>query len=274
MYLKPYRLMEEAADDGDPGAAAAEPAAIVAAEPTALQATAAATSPGVPEKFQVKNEDGTLDMEATLSKLSESYTAAEKRIGSGDIPPKTAGEYQITVPKALEGAWDPATDDNMKSFSDKAHALGFTQKQMDMVIEQYGELAPGLVKGSMALDTEACIADLKTEWKTIDEYEKNTGAAVDGLKAYAGSDADDLMARYGNDPKFVRMMSRIGKETSEDRSPQGHGLMQAESVESLIKSDAYRNPSDPQHAVVSAKVKAHYDAKSAQDAKAGNVAVM
>ncbi|WP_271638195.1 hypothetical protein [Acinetobacter baumannii] len=35
-----------------------------------------------PEKFKVTAEDGSVDYKATLSKMNESYTGLEKRIGS------------------------------------------------------------------------------------------------------------------------------------------------------------------------------------------------
>ncbi|MEN6585113.1 MAG: hypothetical protein ABFE02_03550, partial [Sulfuricella sp.] len=131
------RLMDEVPADGgagggapaapaaDPGAPAA-PAAAPAADLNPLQA-AVAGQVTIPEKFQVKNDDGTINHEATAMKMAESYTAAEKRIGSGEVPPKTADEYKFAVPKALEGAWDPAADPQLKDFAAKAHAAGFTQ---------------------------------------------------------------------------------------------------------------------------------------------------
>lgn len=75
-------------------------------------------------------EDNTLDLEASSRKLADAYTAAEKRIGSGDIPPKSAEEYTVTVPDAFKESFDPKADEGFKAFSGKMHALGLTQKQM------------------------------------------------------------------------------------------------------------------------------------------------
>lgn len=282
-----YVLMDQAGEGGAAsGGAAATGAEVDGAAATSGAApatdggaatvlqTAAGAEKGVPEKFQVKKEDGTLDYEATLAKLTESYSAAEKRIGSGDVPPKAVGDYKITVPEALKDAWNPGEDTQLAGFLEKAHAAGYTQKQIDLAIEQYGQIAPGLVQGAMALDADACIAELKTEWKTDADYEKNASMAVAGLRAYAGDDAQDLMSRYGNDPKFIRMLAKIGAETGEDGSTPATNLPSQESIQELLASEAYRNPGDPQHAAVSAKVKAYYDAKAAQDAKTGNVPLM
>ena len=283
-----YVLMDQASDDGADGGgtpapavapAAAAPAAApaaAAAEPpaTVLQAAAPAEPKGIPEKYQVKNEDGTLNLEASSLKLAEAYANAEKRIGSGDLPPKTAGEYEIKVPEKLAGAWDPAADPLMDTFKEKALAAGFTQAQMDLVVETYGDIAPGLVAGTVALSAEECTADLKQTWKTEAEFKDGTGAAARALKAYGGDESEALLTKYGNDPALIRFMSRVGNEVAEDKSlDPGQGLG-SDTIEQLEASKAYRDPSDPQHANVSAKVRQYYEAKAAQDAKAGNIPLM
>jgi hypothetical protein len=49
----------------------------------------------LPEKFRVMGEDGKLSIESSARKLAENYTHLEKRMGSGDAPPKTADEYAL-----------------------------------------------------------------------------------------------------------------------------------------------------------------------------------
>jgi hypothetical protein len=275
-FIRKYR--DQAGDGGDPGAAdpGAAPAAPAApaAAPTALEQIAAPAPAAIPEKYQVKNEDGTINLEASSSKLAEAYAHAEKRIGSGDLPPKTAAEYQVAVPETLAGAWDPAADPLFGAFSEKAHGLGFTQAQMDLVVATYGEIAPGLVQGAAAMDADSCIADLKGVWKTDEEMKAGMDSAVRAAKAYAGTEAEAMIARYGNDPQLIRMLSNIGKEVGEDNSIEPGAILGSQTIEELERSNAYRDPKDPQHAAVSAKVKAYYDAKAAQDAKAGNVPLM
>lgn len=284
------RLMEEAPAGGDPGAAAAatgDPAAAAAAAAAApaaaaagetlnpLQAAAAAAAPAVtvPEKFQVKNEDGTVNHEATALKLAESYTAAEKRIGSGEVPPKTADEYKFSVPKPLEGAWDMAADQQLKDFASKAHAAGFTQAQMDLVIETYGDLASGLVQGAQAMSAADCTKALKETWTDDATYKAETDAAARAMRAYGGDQIEPFLAKYGNDPDFIRMMAKIGHEVKEDTPLDPGKVLGNQTIEELEKSKAYTDPTDPQHASVSAKIRDYYNAKAAQDAKAGRVPI-
>ena len=64
-------------------------------------------------------------MEATARKVAEAYTQAERRIGSGDVPPKTAAEYKVNVPEALAShftAADLEKNAGFRSLIDGAHA--------------------------------------------------------------------------------------------------------------------------------------------------------
>lgn len=273
-FIRKYR--EQAGDGGDPGAVVADaPAApATSATPTALEQVAAPAPAAIPEKYQVKNEDGTINLEASSSKLAEAYAHAEKRIGSGDLPPKAAAEYQVTIPESLAGAWEPGADPLLDAFKDKAFAAGMTQAQFDLVIGQYGELAPGLVAGNAQLNAESCTADLKKEWKTDDEFKAGVQSAVSAVNAYAGDEAASILEKYGNDPALIRLLSKIGNEIKEDSSLEPGQQLGGDTIEALEASQAYRDPKDPQHAAVSAKVKAYYDAKAAKDAKSGAIGLI
>src|SRR6185369_3167845 len=147
----------------------------------------------IPEKYQVKKADGTLDVEASSLKLAEAYGNLEKRIGTGDLPPKTAEEYQIAVPDAVKDQWDPKTDPLMGDFLKDAHAAGMTQKQMDMVMGKYFELAPQLVEGARQLSADSCVAELKTEWKTDEQYKGEVSKAYKAALAYGDKDAEAIV---------------------------------------------------------------------------------
>ena len=94
-----------AAGSGSGAGGAGEGAAAAAAGSVLAGAAAGEGGQGqavaIPEKYQVKKEDGSLDIEASSLKLAEAYGHLEKRMGSGDVPPKTAADYQIAVPEAF-----------------------------------------------------------------------------------------------------------------------------------------------------------------------------
>lgn len=229
----------------------------------------------IPEKYQVKKEDGSLDVEASSLKLAEAYGHLEKRMGSGDAPPKTAEEYQVAVPDALKDALDPKTDPLLGAFLKDAHAAGLTQKQMDLVMGKYFELAPQLLAGNSQLSSEECIADLRSEWKDDATFKGEVSKAFRAAQAYGGADTEAILADYGNDPRIIRMLSRIGGEMSEDSSLNPGGTqIGGQTVESLMTSEAYTNPKHADHARVSAQVQAYFNQQAERAAKAGNTPLM
>ena len=228
----------------------------------------------IPEKYQVKREDGTLDMEATSKKLAEGYAHLEKRVGSGDLPPKSADDYQIAIPEPLQ-AHMTADDAMLSEFKAEALKAGLTQAQMDFVMGKYFDIAPQLVSGGRELSAEDCTAELRNEWKTDEQFKAEVGKAFKAVNIYGGSDAESLIKDYGNDPRIVRLLSRIGNELGED-SPIGNVAQQTTggSVEALMQSDAYLNPKHPEHKAVSLKVQKYFENQAAANERAGNIAVL
>ncbi|MDC5554952.1 hypothetical protein OHX01_17970, partial [Acinetobacter baumannii] len=83
-------------------------------------------SESIPDKFKVTAEDGSVDYKATLSKMNESYTGLEKRIGSGDLPPKDVAGYKVD-----RDGFDFKqfkSDESNQAFLTKAHEHGITNK--------------------------------------------------------------------------------------------------------------------------------------------------
>ena len=106
-------------------------------------------------------DDGSLDIDASSRKLAEAYGHLEKRVGSGDVPPKASTEYQVAVPEPLKEAFGDLNADPMfTQFRDDMHGLGLTQKQFDGVMSRYFELVPQLVQGGAALTAEETVDTL------------------------------------------------------------------------------------------------------------------
>ena len=229
----------------------------------------------IPEKYQVKKEDGSLDIEASSLKLAEAYGHLEKRMGSGDLPPKTAGEYEVAVPEVLKDQWNPKEDPKLQAFLDKAHSKGLTQGQLDMVMESYFETAQQLVGGNRQLSEEECTADLRKDWKDDATFKGEVAKAYKAAVGYGGEDAQAILADHGNDPRLIRLLARVGSEMVEDRSLNPGGTLQGgQSVESLMSSEAYTNPKHADHAKVSAQVKSYFDKLSEAAARSGNAPLM
>lgn len=280
MWIRRFPLMDQATET-PPGGGTTPPEATPSAAPetppagSVLQTgatTPANTTEFIPEKYRVNKEDGSFDLEASSRKLAEAYGAAEKRIGSGELPPKEAGEYTVTVPDALKEAFDPAKDEGMQKFLADAHAAGITQKQLDMVMSKYFELAPQLVAGAKQYDAESATAELKKTWATDADFNRNVRNAFVGASAIAekaGIKVDDIMSGpLGNDPTFLKLMAAIGPEFAEDAPPGGQQMASGDDINKLMASEAYTNTRHVDHANVSAQVKRYFERKYGTEAAA------
>lgn len=217
-----FYLMAEAGAEGGEGGGAA-PATPPAADPAAAATllNQGAQPDFIPEKYRVTKEDGSLDLEQSSRKLAESYGHLEKRLGGGDVPPKSADEY---APKLeVEGFnWDEfKADENTQSFLKGAHAKGLTNAQVEYVLGEYLKAAPALVEGGAALRAQEASAALREHWKTDQDMSKNVQASYRAVQAFASEgdglgSFDKLMTKYGNDPDFVAFAANIGKELRED----------------------------------------------------------
>lgn len=283
MLKRKWVFMAEAGDgtDGTAGDAAtsaaadALPAAGTETAVTALsQGAAAPLPPAIPEKYIVKKEDGTVDTVASSLKLAEAYKTLEKRIGSGDMPPKTPAEYKITVPDALKDTWKPAEDKLLQGFLTDAHAAGLSQKQIDLVMGKYMEIAPDLVQAGKQLDFDSCNTELKAEWKTDDQYKSGISNAYKAATAYFGTEAEAIIAEYGNDARIIRGLAKIGAEIGEDRSNNFEGQLGQGSIDSILSSEAYNQPRHPDHAKVSEQVRKHFESIAKAAERAGTQIAM
>jgi hypothetical protein len=245
-----------------PQAAAAPPSSALASVPAA-GAAAPTGLEFLAEKFHVKGADGKLDEAASLRKQAEAYAPLVKRLGTDELPPATPAEYKIAAPKELDQAAfdgflkDPATVTALEGM----HKLGLTNTQASAVMSMYLESAQMLAAGGPALSAEDTITELRKEWKTETDLTKNMGAArhaATTLGAKVGLDFAAIEAAgLANNPAFIRMMAAMAPELGEDRAPTGAALP-ATDLDSLVKSKAYMDPTDPNHAAVKAKVTAHF----------------
>ncbi|WP_137971997.1 hypothetical protein [Pseudomonas sp. F(2018)] len=214
-----HYLQTEAPADGGQGGGNQPPATPPAEGGSLL--SQGATTDFIPEKYRVNGADGALDLAQSSRKLAEAYGSLEKRLGSGDAPPKTHDEYAPKI--EVEGFnWDEfKADEASQSFLKGAHAKGLTNAQVEFVIGEYLKAAPGLLEGNAVLSQQEATAALREVWKTDQDMQQNVKASYRAVQAFA-SEGDgigsfnNLMAKYGNDPDFVAFAANIGRELNED----------------------------------------------------------
>ncbi len=246
-----------------PAAAGETTDTTVAANPAAILGSP--TGPDysfLPAKTRVQKEDGSIDLDATLRKGEEARAALERRLGMGDTRPATVDEYALDVREEHKPFVEAFGEDMLKSFRAKAFAMGLTPSQFNGVMGEFLDTMPALAKDVHRFDQAAAIEALRAEWPSDRDFKLNINRAVNAVVAFGGShaDADGLLQRYGNDPSFIKTFARIGAEIGEDTAPQQPNGPRAIDISHVERSEAYRNPNHPDHASVSARVAAHYQA--------------
>lgn len=261
-WLK-YPLMND-----EPGAGGGAPATPPPASTgSVLNGGAPQTNPYdyMPEKFRVFGEDKSWNESASAQKMAEAYGNLEKQFGNREAAPETMEGYKLDAESMGEGfnAEEFMKDPKTQGFLKRMHAKGLNNTQLQEVID-YGlnEWAPDMMNGAKALSESECTAALKEVWKTDTEYETAVQQAFKAVHQIGGDKFQSLIEKYGNDPDFIQFAASIGKEIREDQSPSDPlPLKGGETIESMMMSDAYRNPSHPEHAAVSKRVKAYFESR-------------
>lgn len=270
MYKQRFPLMDGEPAPAGGGAAAGAAGAAAAPAPSALaggappaDATPADPFAWLPEKLRVVKEGGTdVDVEASAKKLAEVYGHLEKRLGSGDVPPKSAADYKVTVPDTFKDL--KMDDERTKAFAEAAHKAGFTQAQFDFAMNQYFEMAPQMMGEFKALSAEDATKALAAVWKEPEAMKANTVAAFKAVSEFTAANGGEdyakaLDAKFGNDPDFIRFAAYFGAGLKEDKAPNpnggGPGTGGGNDFNAFIQANwkAYSDPKDPQHAAVTAK---------------------
>lgn len=204
----------------------------------------------IPEKYRVVKEGGEFDIEASTGKLAEAYANLEKKLGAGDVPPKTPEEYAPQV----EGfdMEELKADPKFQGFLKGAHAKGLTNAQVEFVLSEYaaraGEDATVQSFGMSTPDFQAAVSEEFT--REYGGYVQGMQSGLRAIRAYAPDATAADIASIPNNPLVSRVLAAIGKEIPEDRAPGNRAIAAADwesEVSAIRASDAYNNPAHPEH---------------------------
>jgi hypothetical protein len=215
-----------------------------------------------PEKFRVtKAEGGEFDAEASTAKVLEAYGALEKRMGSGDMPPKAPEEYTVKLPDDTpEELKEALKDFNLSpEFRKQVHELGITQKQLDAMLGHYFKEAPALMKGSMQRAADEVGANLDKAWG--EKYQENFEGAMKAFTAYAepGMKFDEIMM---NPAIAYQILAKVSREMGEAPGvPTDAAGTSADDISALLTSPILQNEKHPEYKALRAKIDAHYAKK-------------
>ncbi|HDZ62558.1 MAG TPA: hypothetical protein ENH40_05375 [Nitrospirae bacterium] len=225
----------------------------------------------IPEKLRVLQEgsDSAVDLGGSFSKLIGSYGELEKRMGSGEAPPKDATGYKADFSKLPEAM--KMADGEEKKFLEAMHAAGMGNKSVQGVIDYYGTILEGAQKNLGA-----------TKEKLLEDYLKGRhDESMTALKEVYGEDKMDLYTDFANKvaDKFgeslsddekkslvanagtFKLLVEIGKEIiPEDAPPSSDGGRNNEDIEKIMadKEGPYWNKKHEDHEKTVALVKAYF----------------
>lgn len=208
----------------------------------------------IPEKFKVTAEDGSVDYKATVAKMNESYSYLEKKVGTGEVAPKSVDEYKLE--RADFDFEEFKADESNKEFLTEAHKHGITNKQLDFLISEYDKRAVNLVSNSSQIDTDTTVQTLQSDWG--DKYEANIFNAVKAARACGITDEQINDPMIGNNVAFIKMAAYFGSQMTEDK-PVSNGTPVNVDIQSLMRSEAFFNPKHPDHKSVKAQIDSYYD---------------
>lgn len=226
---------------------------------TTTEQPGAAAPFSFPEKFQVKNGDE-LDFTASAQKMSEAYTSLEKRFGAGEARPADITGYKFGE-QFGEGFGDRfMADPATKPFLEKAHELGLNSAQLNFVVGELIASQPAPAETSTGYTQQQAQDELQKTWADPADYNRNMLAADRAAKFGFGEDYDRCLSRYGNDPAIIRLLAKVGGELSEDSIRlSGIPQLSADSIDDLMRSDAYRDVKHPDHRRVSQQVRSYFE---------------
>ena len=208
----------------------------------------------IPDKFKVVSEDGSVDYKATVAKMNESYSYLEKKVGTGEVAPKSVDEYKIE----REGFSfeDFKADESNQQFLSEAHKHEITNKQLDFLLSEYDKRAVDLVSNNSQFDTDTTIQSLQSEWGS--NYESNIFSAIRAAKSAGLTEEQINNPSIGNNVDVIKVLSYFGSQIAEDK-PINNGTAVNTDITSLMRSEAFFDPKHPDHKSVKAQIDSYYN---------------
>ena len=146
--------------------------------------------------------------------------------------PTSAGDYEFNI----DGFDVDAFKTENGAVLDRFHSAGLTNEQASEVVKIWDEF--------QQVNLEA----LQQEWGT--EYQANVNLAQQAIEAL-GFKPEDL----DSPTAVIKLAAAIGKQIQEDLPPSNTQQSGAETIEQLMRSEAYSNASHPEHAATAARVR-------------------
>ncbi len=232
---------------------------------------------GDPIFSRIKTIQGLTAQTANLERMKGADTIAKPSDKFGDADwdnfHRAAGwtgePIALTAPEGLpEGVW---SEERATKFSEKFNELRFNPRQVAGLVEMYNSDLMQQVT-DMGNNSETAMATLKSELlaekgNAYTQFEHNGNIAIE-----KGIDSPEhkqrVLAKFANDPDFVRMMGNLGANFSESggipvvKMAPTPGDLETK-INAIRATDAYNNKRHPEYAAAQANIKRLYEEKNA-----------
>lgn len=206
--------------------------------------------------------------EVNYAAWAKSTSDLETRMRTVGLPPKSADEYKLEVPKEMKDLGFDLDPAQAKGFRAMSHELGLTQKQYEGVMGAYLKNIGALANQASAFSEQRARTDLLAHYKTEEGMTKAVQRAYRAFSAFATEQDMELLDTLGNIPAVIRILDKVGAEMGEDPGVHPDAILDQESLATLMRGkpgaedSPYWNTNDPRHAATMAKVQAHHEAQA------------
>ena len=180
----------------------------------------------IPDKY--KDEDGNVDIE----KLAKGYKNLASKIGNTKLDiPESINDYNID-----ENFKSLIPESDMQGFLEEAHSQGFTNSQLNFLLEQFQSQEGELQRAEVAVST------LKEVWGA-NNYNKNLKLADKAFNAFV--DPQDA-GEFKNNIAAIKLLAEIGRQMGEASPVRGNSASkqsEAEILEIMRSPKYYSDPS-------------------------------
>lgn len=186
------------------------------------------------DKFRVLNPDNTVNLEMSAEKMANSYKSLASRLGTGDVPPKSADEYNIKIESETLNFDDFKKDPENQAFLSKAHEQGMTSKQVEFVLNEYARVMPAAFDKFKGLTQEQAQAELTETWKSEADFKSNIKDAFTAFNKYASPEDKGKIDEIGNNPIVIRLLANMGISLKEDVPPAKNIGLEPDNIERMM----------------------------------------
>ncbi|MGL4576677.1 MAG: hypothetical protein ACRCV9_17960 [Burkholderiaceae bacterium] len=266
---------------GNGGVTVTPPSSLLGQGGATDAAAAAASDPfaWLHAQHRVMTAEGKLDEAASVRKQAENYAPLAQRMKEVGAPPKSADEYAFEVPEAMKAVFDPAKDENFGAFRSKAFELGMTQKQFQVMAEEYVTRMPQIADAIFGQSVEQGEKALRETWKSDEQFKAGLKTAAAAVRAFdpqafgegGAIDESSPLRALMNNAYFLKFAAHFGKQLQEDTSPGVEASLPAGSpyrgmtLQQLESNEAYLNPRHADHQIISAMVQQAYHKQTGED---------